>query len=83
MILAVGEREARLRAAEVFRGRDPPRFVCPECHEFGCSTAGGLDEHLRDTGAWHRVNEALQVRRRAKAALAEAPAAAVCGCGRS
>lgn len=56
----VGEREARLRAVEVFRGREPPRFVCPLCHEFGCSTAEGLDEHLRET-TWHEVNAALQV----------------------
>lgn len=60
VILVVGEREARLQAAEVFRGREPPRFVCPLCHEFGCSTADGLDEHLRET-TWHEVNAALQV----------------------
>lgn len=62
MILVVGEREARLQAAERFRGLDPPRFVCPECHEFGCSTADALDEHLGDE-PWHAVNAALQVGR--------------------
>ena len=60
MILAVGEREARLEAADKFRGTDPPRFVCPECHEYGCSSADGLDEHLRNT-SWHDVQAALQV----------------------
>ncbi|CAM9766400.1 unnamed protein product, partial [Ectocarpus sp. 4 AP-2014] len=40
---------------------DPPRFVCPECHEFGCSTVDALDEHLGDE-PWHAVNAALQER---------------------
>lgn len=60
LILVVCEREARLQAAESFRGRDPPRFVCPECHEFGCSTPDGLDEHLANS-SWHETHAALQV----------------------
>lgn len=62
VILTVGEREARLETTERFRGDSPPRFVCPVCHEFGCSTADALDEHVRDA-SWHDVNAALQVRR--------------------
>lgn len=60
VILAVGEREARLEAAERFRISEPPRFVCPECHEFGCSSASLLDEHLRDE-SWHDIHVILQV----------------------
>ncbi|CAM9590049.1 unnamed protein product, partial [Scytosiphon promiscuus] len=61
VVLAVGEREARLESAERFRGHHPPRFVCPLCHEFGSSTQDGLDEHVRDA-SWHDVNAALQER---------------------
>ena len=61
VVLAVGEREARLEATDRFRGADPPRYVCPQCHEYGCSSADGLDEHLRNT-SWHDVQTALQVR---------------------
>lgn len=64
VVLAVGEREARLQATEMFRSRDPPRFVCPECHEFGCSDADGLDEHLLNR-VWHKTHAALQARERA------------------
>lgn len=61
VILAVAEREARLEAMERFRGVDPPRFVCPECHEFGCSTSDALGAHLRDNEAWHAEHAALEV----------------------
>lgn len=65
VILAVGEREARLEAMEIFRGNgvgNAPRFVCPECHEFGCSATDGLDEHRRENVSWHAVHAALKVR---------------------
>lgn len=61
VILAVGEREARLEAMERFRGMEPPRLVCPECREFGCSTPDALGEHLRDNEAWHAAHAALEV----------------------
>lgn len=61
VILAVGEREARLEAMERFRGVDPPCLVCPECREFGCSTSDALGEHLRDNEAWHVEHAALEV----------------------
>lgn len=60
VVLAVGEREARLQAAERFRDANKPRFVCPECHEFGCSSADSLNYHLLDT-SWHATHASLQV----------------------
>lgn len=61
VILTAGEREARLEAAERFRGGDPPRFICPECNEFGCSSAEALTDHLHET-SWHEMHAALRVR---------------------
>ncbi|CAM9368730.1 unnamed protein product, partial [Sphacelaria rigidula] len=59
VILAVGERDARLQAADIFRDSNMPRFLCPECHEFGCSSADTLDYHLSDT-KWHANHASLQ-----------------------
>lgn len=77
VLLAVSEREARLEAAERFRGRDPPLFVCPECHEFGCSTRQGLDEHLSNA-SWHETHAAVQVKSPLQSIIPPCAVEAVC-----